>query len=538
MPGLAAASSADEPKERPFRSDPGSNLQKLKMADVETTDEPTVGLSSTYLVGVITGAVVIVSLIFSRLFFSKPKLNLPPTPKGIPLFGTMLKTRGPKTHSILIEYIKELGPLYALKTGLKYFIVVTSPEIAWEALLKNAQVFSSRPKLLSRLNFTGWRSVNSALYGDYWRGIRKNLVTQVTSGSKVASFAPFREEELVTLMERIDREAKSNDNVITFLPHCRFTVFSILLHVCFSKRFNAEDIEELDAILKRLLIILAPQVIDFIPFLQRFSKKHKNECQLLLDRMRKMFTPLIDEHRVMRNNGAPELDYVDSLIVLQKEMNLKETDVLGLIGEVLTGGTDTTANTLEWTMANLVKHPEIQQRLYEEIQEVTGGHIVQEAQLVKLKYLQAVVKEGLRKHPPLPFGITHGVTQQTKFRGYDIPEDAMVLFHIQAMQNDPTIWKDPDVFNPERFLNNDPNYDMTGSHGPKSLEFIPFGAGRRICPGMNLGLTHAHLILARLIQRYEFTKVNPNEEIDFDDALRFAVVMVNPLKARIKLRSS
>ncbi|KAL2621019.1 hypothetical protein R1flu_001224 [Riccia fluitans] len=508
------------------------------MAEVDTTSEPTVGFSSTYLVGVVTCAVLFVSLILSKFFFSKPKLHLPPMPKGIPLFGTMFKTRGPKTHNILIEIAKEFGPLYALKTGLKYFIVVTSPEVTFEALSKNAQVFSSRPKLLSRLNFTGWRSVNSALYGDYWRGIRKNLVTQVTSSSKVAAFAPFREEELATLMERIDREAKKNDNVITVLPHCRFTVFSILLHVCFSKRFNAEEIEELDGILKRLLIILAPQVIDFIPFFQWFSKKHRDECQTLLGRMRKMFTPLIDEHRVMRDKNTPALDYVDSLIVLQKEMFLQETDILGLIGEVLTGGTDTTANLLEWTMANLVKHPEIQQRLYNEIQDVTGGSIVQEAQLEKMKYLHAVIKEGLRKHPPLPFGITHGVTQQTKLRGYDIPEDAMVLFHIQAMQNDPTIWKDPDVFNPERFLNNDPNYDMTGSHGPKSYEFIPFGAGRRICPGMNLGLTHAHLILARLIQRYEFSKVNPNEEIDFDDALRFAVVMVTPLKARVKLRSS
>lgn len=508
------------------------------MADADPISEPTVGFSMIPLVGVATGLVLFVSVVVSKLLFSAPRLSMPPTPKGVPLFGTMLKTRGPRTHRILIEIAKDFGPLYALKTGLKYFIVISSPQIAYEALIKEGQLYGTRPKLLSRLNFTGWRSVNSALYGPYWRGIRKNLVSQVLSASKVASFAPFREEELNILIERMASEARENDNVITLLPHCRFTVFSILLHVCFRKRFPEEDVKKLDAILKRLLQILAPQVIDFLPFIQAFSKKHRNECQHLLGRMRAIFQPQIDEHRELRRKGTPVGDYVDSLIVLQTEMGLVDTDILGLIGEVLTGGTDTTANLMEWTMGNLLTHPKIQTRLYEEIRSVTGGRTVTEADLEQMRYLQAVVKEALRKHPPLPLGITHGVTQRTKLRGYDIPEDALVLFHIQAMQNDPRVWKEPQLFNPDRFLNDDPIFDMTGSHGPQSLQFIPFGAGRRICPGMSLGLTHAHLILARLIQSYEFTKVNPDEDVDFEETLRFTIVMNNPLRVRIKPRSS
>jgi hypothetical protein len=115
----------------------------------------------------------------------KPKGKLPPGPTGWPIVGTMFETRGPKTHKILKDLSKDYGPLYTLKTGSRYFIVTTSAEIAYEALVKDSQHFSSRPKLVSRLNYTGFRSVNSAMYDSYWRGTRKNLVSHVTSTKQV-----------------------------------------------------------------------------------------------------------------------------------------------------------------------------------------------------------------------------------------------------------------------------------------------------------------------------------------------------------------
>ncbi|CAM6091956.1 unnamed protein product [Calypogeia fissa] len=470
------------------------------------------------------------------------KLNLPPMPKGgLPLLGTMLRTRGPQAHRIILDICHELSsPIIALKTGLKYFIVVTSPEMAYEALIKNSQVYSSRPKFLSRLNYTGFRSVNSALYGPYWREIRKNMVTQVLSTSKVASFLPFREMEMNNLIQRLRDQAKKNDNVVPVRSNCRHTVFAILLHVCFSKAFELAVIEQLDVILRRILDLLAPQVIDFLPFIQIVNKKHKNECQQLLKDTRELFAPLIEEHRMLRQGGKPVGDYVDSLLVLQQKMDLKETDVLGLIGEVLAGGTDTTANTIEWIMASLVQYPEIQAKVYAELKSVVpDGKVVSEEDVEKMPYMHAVVKESLRQHPPLPFGITHGVTEQTTLRGHDIPEDAMLLFHIQAWQNDPEIWDQPEKFIPERFLSPtpDPDLDMTGSHGPRSMQFIPFGAGRRICPGMNLALKHVHLIIARMVQSFEWSSPNPGEDVDFAEKLEFNVIMVNPLHARIKERS-
>lgn len=501
--------------------------------------KPGGGMGLLLPIGIAIVAVVLVRIVVMIIFPSKPKLNLPPGPQGWPIVGTLFETRGPKTHKILTNLSKEYGPIYTLKTGLRYFIVVTSADIAYEALVKDSQNFSSRPKLQSRLNYTGFRSVNSALYGPYWRGTRKNLVSHVLSTKQVASFAPFREEELDNLITRVKSEAAKNDNVVSFLSQCRFTVFSILLHVCFGMKFTDSAVEELDEILKRLLIILAPQVIDFLPFVQPFSK-HRAECQALLQRVRKMFRPIIEEHRQQKERGVATGDYVDALLALEKDKDLQlvETDILGLLGEVLTAGTDTTANTLEWTMGNLIQHPEMQARVYEEIQSVAGDRPVSEADIDRLPYLQAVVKEALRKHPPLPFGIVHGVSKQCKLRGYDLPEDAMFLYHVQAIQNDPENWTNPDQFNPERFLEPNVNHDMTGSHGVESFHLIPFGAGRRICPGMSLGLKHAHLLLGRLIQKFEWSHPIPGQDVDFEEHLQFTIVMSNPLKARIRERTA
>ncbi|CAM6123283.1 unnamed protein product [Calypogeia fissa] len=508
--------------------------------EVETTKlEAIMGLLQP--LGIAIMVVAMVSIIVKLILPSKTsKLNLPPGPKGLPIVGTLFETRGPKTHKILIDLAKKYGPIYTLKTGLRYFIVVTSAEVAYEALVKESQNLSSRPKLQSRLNYTGFRSVNSALYGPYWRGTRKNLVSHVLATKQVASFAPFREEELDTLILRVKYEASNNDDVVTLLPHCRFTIFSILLHVCFGMKFTVLATEELDEILKSIIILLAPQVIDFLPFVLPFSK-HRAECQALLQRVRKMFGPIIEQRRKQMEKGeAIAGDYLDSLLALQKESDLQlvETDILGLLGEVLTAGTDTTANTLEWTMANLIQHPEMQARVYDEIQSVAGDTPVSEAHIDRMPYLQAVVKEALRKHPPLPFAIVHGVSKECKLMGYDLPEDALFLYHVQAIQNDPKHWENPDQFNPERFLKPNVNHDLTGSHGIESFHLMPFGAGRRICPAINLGLKHAHLLLARLIQNFEWSHPNPGEDVDFEEHLAFTIVMSNPLKARIRERTA
>ncbi|CAN1196961.1 Cytochrome P450 77A1 (Fragment) [Linum perenne] len=152
-----------------------------------------------------------------------------------------------------------------------------------------------------------------------------------------------------------------------------------------------------------------------------------------------------------------------------------------------------------------------------------------------MTYLNAVVKETLRMHSPAHFTLSHAATEETELAGYRIPADASVEFYVEWMTEDPNLWKDPDVFRPERFLDGDGvGVDMTGTKG--EMKMLPFGAGRRTCPGLSLGLLHVNLMLARMVQAFKWLP-SPDYPPDPTETVIFTVVMKNPLKAVIEPRA-
>lgn len=239
-----------------------------------------------------------------------------------------------------------------------------------------------------------------------------------------------------------------------------------------------------------------------------------------------------------------------------------------LCSEFLNGGTDTTATGIEWGIAELILNPHVQSKLYEEIKSTVGDKRVDEKDVENMPYLQATVKELLRKHPPTYFVLTHSVTEPTKLAGYDIPTDVNVEIFLPPIARDPSLWSDPEKFNPDRyeilfkgtkvssmhrqnfnrawgfllvmlmyihrFFTGKEDADITGVTGVKML---PFGVGRRICPGMGMATVHVHLMLARMVQEFEWSAYPPNSKIDFTEKLEFTVVMKNPLKALVKPRA-
>lgn len=204
-----------------------------------------------------------------------------------------------------------------------------------------------------------------------------------------------------------------------------------------------------------------------------------------------------------------------------------------LCSEFLNGGTDTTATAIEWGIAQLIANPEVQEKLYKEIKLAVGDRKVDEKDVDKMPYLQAVVKELLRKHPPTYFLLTHAATEPTTLAGYDIPTDVNVDFFSPAISEDPKLWSNPEKFDPERFVSGKEDADITGVTGVK---MTPFGVGRRICPGLGMATVHVHLMLARMVQEFEWSAYPPNSKLDFSGKLEFTVVMKNPLRAMIKPR--
>jgi flavonoid 3'-monooxygenase len=194
---------------------------------------------------------------------------------------------------------------------------------------------------------------------------------------------------------------------------------------------------------------------------------------------------------------------------------------------MLIAGSDTTAAAIEWTIAELILHPQCMKKLQGELDTVVGtDRVVSETDLSNLPYLQAVVKESFRLHPPGPLGIPHMALQPTKVWGYDLPANTQLLVNSYTIQRDPKHWANPLEFRPERFIEN-PQIDLKGSH----FQLLPFGAGRRMCPGMSLGILVAQISVARLAQGFNFALPHGEDPRNLDMTERFGTIMarVKPL---------
>ena len=191
-------------------------------------------------------------------------------------------------------------------------------------------------------------------------------------------------------------------------------------------------------------------------------------------------------------------------------------------------GIDTTSNTLEWAMAELLHNPETMVRLKSELLQIIGkDEQVKESDIARLPYLQAVVKETFRMHPAAPLLLPRKAEADTELSNFVVPKDAQVLVNVWAIGRDPNLWENPDSFMPERFSGSD--MDVRG----QNLELIPFGAGRRICPGLPLGIRMVQLMLASLVHSYDWKLedgVTP-ENMNMEDKFFVTLQKAQPLRA-------
>ncbi|XP_010248417.1 PREDICTED: cytochrome P450 77A2-like [Nelumbo nucifera] len=294
---------------------------------------------------------------------------------------------------------------------------------------------------------------------------------------------------------------------------------------------------KIDDMMKTVLITLDPRIDDFLPILSPFfSKQRKRSMQVREEQIRTIL-PFIEKRRsLLKNNPETSFAYLDTLFDLEiegRKSRPTDTELVSLCSEFLNGGTDTTATALEWGIARLIENPEIQSKLYTEIKSKVGDRKVDEKDAEEMVYLNAVVKELLRKHPPTYFALTHAVTQPATLGGYDVPTDANVEIFLPAIAEDPSIWSEPEKFNPDRFATGKEDADITGVKGVKML---PFGGGRRICPGLGLGTVHVNLLLARMVQEFEWSLHPSQQKVDLSEKLEFTVVMKKPLRAVVKPR--
>ncbi|KAK7285330.1 hypothetical protein RJT34_20098 [Clitoria ternatea] len=314
------------------------------------------------------------------------------------------------------------------------------------------------------------------------------------------------------------------------------TAINFLSNTIFSLDFvhSAGDTGEYkDIVVNILKAVGAPNMADFFPLLKIIDPQGiRRSCELYVGKLFHVFGNLIDERLRLREKKdfVSNNDMLDALLDISKQ-NSEEMDkekIKHLLHDLLVAGTDTTSYTLEWAMAELLHNPSTLSKAQKELEETIGvGNLIEESDLAKLPYLQAVIKETLRLHPPAPFLLPRKAKVDVELNGYTIPKGAQLFINEWAIGRDPNSWENPNVFSPERFLGS--TLDIKG----QSFQLTPFGSGRRICPGMPLAIRMLHLMLGSLINSFHWKLENDMkpEDMDMEDA-----VQGNALKKKEPLR--
>jgi len=362
--------------------------------------------------------------------------------------------------------------------------------------------------------------------------------------SRAKSFSEIRKWVLQTLLDRLKLSSESTDS-IKVVDHLQYAMFCLLVFMCFGERVDDHKISDIERVQRALLIGLGKfNILNIYPKVTRilFRKRWEKLLKLRKDQ-EDVLLPLIrarkeaKENRLSNNNVVSYANTLLELELPEEKRNLSEDEMVSLCSEFLNAGTDTTSTALQWIMANLVKYPHVQDNIVEEIRVVLGldpnkeNKEIKEEDLQNLPYLKCVILEGLRRHPPGHFVLPHAVKEDVVFDGYLVPKNGVVNFMVADIGRDPRVWEDPMEFKPERFLQAD-DFDITGT---KEIKMMPFGAGRRICPGYNLALLHLEYFVANLVWNFNW-KIPEGGHVDLSEKTEFTVVMKNPLQVRISPR--
>ncbi|KAH7841466.1 hypothetical protein Vadar_030192 [Vaccinium darrowii] len=431
------------------------------------------------------------TFLHSLLRQTRTKSKLPPGPGRLPVVGNLLKL-GDKPHKSLAGLAETYGPIMSLKLGQITTVVISSPALAKEALQKQDLAFSSRsiPNAVHAHEQYKY-SVVWLPVSDKWRSLRKILNSNIFS---------------------VDIGSAAFTTSLNLLSN---TIFSVdLADLCLD---SAKELRDL--VWNVMMETGKPNLVNFFPVLAMIDPQGiRNRVMVHLGKILQLFGGLIDERLKSRklHKSNAENDVIDILLNLNQEIDRTHIE-----------RTDTTSSTVEWAMAELLRNPECLKKAKAELEQTIGkGKPIQERDTSQLPYLQAIVKETLRIHPSVPFLIPRKVETDVEIYGYTVPKGAQVLVNVWAIGRDPSIWKNPTTFMPERFLELD--IDVRGH----DFELIPFGAGRRICPGLPLAMRTIPAVLGSLINSFDWKiegGVTP-EELDMEDKFGITLQKAQPLR--------
>ncbi|KAF8720664.1 hypothetical protein HU200_023565 [Digitaria exilis] len=450
----------------------------------------------------------------SRKSRADRKKRRPPGPYGLPFIGSIHHLLTSQPQAALRDLANKHGPVMYLRLGQVDTVVVSSPEAAQEVLRANDISFASRPNLLgAEIICYGNLDVAFAPYGDYWRSLRKLCTLELLSARKVREFSAIRDRETMSLVAELQAAGGEPVNLGDLLVSCTNSVTGL---ATFGDRCSSGRRERfLSAMAVALNHSSGFCISDLFPSMLfvDVATGVRRRLQRVHRKLDQVFDEIIADCESRR-----EHDLLSILLRIRDEgdfeVPIKTTNIKAIIVGLFTAGTGSTSSVAEWVMSELIKNPEMMAKAQAEVRQAFNNKNTceHESNLHHLHYLSMVIKETMRLHPPVPLLLPRLCRETCDIGGFEVAKGTRVIVNSWAIARSPEYWDDSEKFNPERFEKIVVDYKGT------QFEYMPFGSGRRMCPGSGFGLASLELILARLLYHFDWSLLAGMQphELDMD----------------------
>ncbi|XP_074273381.1 cytochrome P450 83B1-like [Silene latifolia] len=474
----------------------------------------------------------LVATLSYKYLLKNEAFNPPPGPKKLPFIGNLHHLDLISPHICLAKLAKTYGPVLSLQFGSIPVVVVQSAELAKEVLQTQDLNFCTRPPMFGprKLSYDGL-DIAISPYNDYFREMKKLSVVHLLNTKRVQSFAPIRQQEILRLLNKISSLStivNLNELVMSF--SC-----SNICRMAFGNRYDEEEGQKsrfhslLNEAQASFTAFYFSDYFPLIGWLDKLCGQYSRLERIFKD-LDTFYEELINDHLDPNRTKLDQEDFIDVLLHLQKQhcftFDLSMNHIKALLMNIFIAGTDTSAATIVWGMTQLIKNPHVMKKVQQEIRnETRSKDYVDEEDVQKLEYFKAVVKETFRLHPASPLLVAHESIRKTKIKEYHILPKTQVYVNVWAIGRDPKSWNDPETFKPERFIGS--SVDVKG----QDFELLPFGAGRRICPGLQLGLSNVELTLANLLNSFDWDLPSgiKRDDVDMENLPGITMHKKNPL---------
>ncbi|KAH7671655.1 Trans-cinnamate 4-monooxygenase protein [Dioscorea alata] len=472
-------------------------------------------------------------IISAVLFYLKPrqqKINTPPGPFSLPIFGNWLQVGNDLNHRFLAKLALKYGNVFLLKLGARNLVVISDPKLATEVLHTQGVEFGSRPRNVVFDIFTGnGQDMVFTSYGDHWRKMRRIMTLPFFTNKVVQQYKEMWCEEMDLVLKDLRSNKVAMQQGMLIRRRLQLMLYNIMYRMMFDCRFESEtdpmflQATKFNSERSRLAQSFEYNYGDFIPILRPLLRGYLNKCKDLQSRRLAFFNNYFVEKRrkVLSESGSNRNNKklacaIDHILEAEKNGEISSENVIYIVENINVAAIETTLWSMEWAIAELVNHPQVQDRVRREMTEVLQDEEISESNLEKLPYLQAVVKETLRLHSPIPLLVPHMNLEEAKLGGCTVPRGSKVVVNAWWLANNPEWWNKPDEFRPERFLEEECGVDATVG-GKVDFRFVPFGMGRRSCPGIILALPILGLILGKLVRNFEMITPPGVDKVDVSE---------------------